>query len=93
MKRILCLSLMCLLLFCGCSSKTKAVEPKTTGFSCDAYITYDDMNVVGKIKIGGVGDFCAKITEPAILNGMEFIYSGDELKLKYFGIESDLSKY
>ena len=75
----------------GCSSK-KTIGPITSGFSCDAYVTYGKMDIVCNIAITTSGIFTAKITEPAILNGMEFIWNGNEFELTYMGIKTDLDK-
>jgi len=75
----------------GCSSK-KVIQPITRGFSCDAYATYGDMDIVCTIAITAAGTFTAKVTEPPILNGMEFIWDGNEFELTYMGIKTDLDK-
>lgn len=75
----------------GCSSK-KAIQPITSGFSCDAYVDYGDTNIVCKLEIANAGTFKAKITEPAILNGMEFTWDGNEFNLTYLGIKTDIDK-
>ena len=73
----------------GCSSR-KAIEPITSGFSCDVNITYGDMDIVCGLEITATGIFTARITEPAILNGMEFIWDGEKFELTYLGIKTDL---
>ncbi len=78
-----------IVLLSGCRSnnqaaKTQPQNPNT--FEADITVNWEDATFKGHLTRGSAGTCSLKFTEPGSLKGMEFILSGDTLKVAYAGL-------
>jgi hypothetical protein len=92
LRRLLSLTLCLLFIlsFAACKNKNKSEQPITTGFSCDVEVTYNDMNVKGRITRSSAGTLTFEVKEPKSLNGLSMQWDGDSIALKLFGLSFDI---
>lgn len=85
---------LALTLLTACSPAAKEPEkPVTTGFSCDVDMTYQDMQIKGRLTRMSAGMLKMEFEEPATLNGMSMEWDGEEVKVRMgalsFGVTPD----
>ena len=85
MKKIV-LSLMCLILLCGCGKK-QSVDVTLESVSFDAAITYGSYNCTCNITISGGGMLASTILSPESIAGTTLSYDGENLTVNYMGLE------
>lgn len=70
-------------LLCACSPQEKAPEkPVTTGFSCDVDMSYQDMQISGRLIRESAGTLTLEFTEPASLDGLSMQWDGETITMK-----------
>ncbi len=66
--------------------KGGAETPVTTGFECDADLTYRDMQVKGHLTRLTTGTLTLDVTEPETLKGMTMQWDGETVSVKMYGL-------
>ena len=66
--------------------KGGAERPVTTGFECDADLTYRDMQVKGHLTRLTTGTLTLDIDEPETLKGMTMQWDGETVSVKMYGL-------
>lgn len=76
------LVLLCvpLLLLTSCGEKA-VVPPITDGFTCYADVTYQEMELKGKLTCGKDGTVQMRFDEPKSLKGITLLWDGNEMKM------------
>ena len=64
----------------------KAETPVTTGFECDADLTYGDMQVKGHLTRLTTGTLIMDLEEPDTLKGMTMQWDGETVSVKMYGL-------
>lgn len=67
-----------------------AETPVTTGFECDADLTYRDMQVKGHLTRLTTGTLTLDIDEPETLKGMTMQWDGETVSVKMYGLSFGL---
>lgn len=67
-----------------------AETPVTTGFECDADVTYRDMQVKGHLTRLTTGTLTLDIDEPETLKGMTMQWDGETVSVKMYGLSFGL---
>ena len=81
----------CLLLPAGCGpTGRQAADPVTEGFSCTAQLDYSGQHYVCRLTCAGGGAFTAKLSQPALLDGLTMEWDGEGFSLSYLGLERRL---
>lgn len=78
------LALFCAaVLLCACSPQGKAPEkPVTTGFSCDVDMSYQDMQISGRLTRQSAGTLVLEFTAPESLKGLSMQWDGETITMK-----------
>ena len=84
------LAAVILLLPAGCGGKARQAEPVTEGFRCTAEMDYSGQHYVCELTCPGNGGFTAKLSQPALLDGLTMNWDGEGFTLSYLGIERRL---
>ncbi len=90
MKRVLSVMVVAalLLLPVGCKQEeTPAVEPVTTGFSCEVSADYRGMAIKGTLTREASGELRVSLTEPATLSGMAVRWDGEKMTMELGGMQ------
>lgn len=80
-----------LLIFSGC--KTSVTEPMTGGFKAKVSVEQGSLNMKYDLEFNEYGKLKLTAIEPEQIKGFEFVFSNNERKISYYGIEQDLSEY
>lgn len=90
-RRLAVIGLAAALLFAaGCQTQTRQSDPVTEGFRCTAELDYSGQHYVCDLTCPGGGGFTAKLSQPALLDGLTMHWDGEGFNLSYLGIERRL---
>ncbi len=89
MKKILCLILFILLL-CGCSAKSKNIEPITRGLSFECEINYYNEIYECNVAISEKGETKIDFSSPKEISGLKLLYLTDKVTADYYGLQYDI---
>ncbi len=91
MKKILLVLLLIMaLVMAGCGEK-KEVKPVTDGLQCDISVSYNGMQIKGRLQKPKDGTCAIKITDPPALAGVTMSFTEKGVKLGYLGLSYTLS--
>lgn len=74
----------------GCKTPSRQSDPVTEGFRCTAEMDYSGQHYVCELTCPGGGGFTAKLSQPALLDGLTMNWDGEGFILSYLGIERRL---
>ncbi len=89
MKRIaamVCVGLFVIGGMVGCGKNTVAVQPVTSGFSCDVSADVQGMTVKGTLSRETTGQLCMQVTEPPSLRDVMVEWDGTTMTMQLGGV-------
>ena len=93
MKRAFCImAAIMIALLSGCAKQKEIVTvPVTEGLNCKFDATYNGIQLQGNLKISGNMHMVIEVQKPDALNGMKIEINGENMKVSYLGLTTDLS--